>query len=347
MAVEVINDQRRFPLTDSEAIQLREAMLDTFFRGWDAAYLSSPQGQRDIEDLVFRRYDECANVIVPWIERHLSLAGRAVVEVGCGAGCSTSAIARFAASVDGYDIDGVGIEAARTRASILGQENVTVHLAQSQDVLPAIRSAHSGGVDVVLLYAVLEHQTVGERLETIRACWDLLRPGGLLVVVETPNRLVYFDPHTSLMPFFSMLPAELAVRCAGSSPRKSFAESMASGLAASESSAVESLARWGRGVSYHEFEVALGDLTSLVVGDGYDPEIISIRPITFAERCLFTYWNHAGVRAPIGFVRQDLDLIFRKPGGPVRPVRERPQPIHALCDPPPDPPPSVRKWWSR
>ena len=335
-----------FPLSPTQLSEVRSAMLDTFFRGWDAAHMASPDGQSDIDAIVFRRYDECLNVFIPWIERHMSLNGRRMVELGCGAGSGTSAFARYVNVIDGYDIDGVAIEAGRRRAAILGQQNIRFHLHRPQDVIAAVKANHADGVDAVLLYAVLEHQTVPERLETIRACWDLLVPGGLMAVLETPNRLSLFDPHTALLPFFSMLPAELAVRYASRSPRETFVQTIAAELSASEARAIESLARWGRGVSYHEFEVALGDLSGLVVADGFDPEILSIRPVVLPERCMFTYWRHAKITAPIGFVRQDLDLILKKPGGTPAPTTQpRELPISVLCDPPmPEPKPN---WWAR
>ena len=122
---------------------------------------------------------------------------------------------RYAGRVDAYDIDNGSVDAARARARILGQENITFHVEPAAGLLARVRRDHpEGTADVVVLFAVLEHQHPLERLETLSACWGMLREGGLLVVVETPNRLAYFDPHTSLLPFFSMLPPEIAVRYA-------------------------------------------------------------------------------------------------------------------------------------
>lgn len=81
------------------------------------------------------------------------------------------------------------------------------------------------------------------------------------------------------------------------------------------------LARWGLGVSFHEFEAALGDLSPLVAADGFDPPLCEVMPLTLEERLLFTYWTARGVTAPIGFVRENLFAILRKPGG------SRPAPI--------------------
>jgi SAM-dependent methyltransferase len=331
-------------LTDDQKLRLHAAMLETYFLGWDAAHMASAAGESDVLNIVHRRYESCVRCIVPWIERHGPLAGRTVVEIGCGSGSSTSAIAHFAGLVDGYDILPGSVEAARRRAEILGQTNIRLHALAPKEIMPTARREHPLGADVVLLYAVLEHQTVPERLETIRDCWDLLRDGGLLVVAETPNRLTYFDGHTSELPFYSMLPDEVALRYAGRSPRPEFIKSMEQARAGPNPG--EALARWGRGVSYHEFELALGDLRDLVVGDGYDPEIVGLRPIGIEERCLYTYWLHAKVGAPVGFVRDELYLILRK-GGVQSPRPERTIPLRPFVDEPPPAPPPPRRWWQR
>jgi hypothetical protein len=46
--------------------------------------------------------------------------------------------------------------------------------------------------------------------------------------------------------------------------------------------AQETLTRWGRGASYHEFEVVFGDLRRHVVASGYDPILLPER-VTGAE----------------------------------------------------------------
>ena len=78
---------------------------------------------------------------------------------------------------------------------------------------------HPDGADMVLLFAVLEHLTQEERIRYLSFIWhEILRPGGYLIVVDTPNRLSYFDEHTSVMPFFHLLPPYLALRYFDRSP---------------------------------------------------------------------------------------------------------------------------------
>src|SRR5690606_19591831 len=158
------------------------------------------------------------------------------------------------------------------------------------------------------------------RLETLSTCWRLLKPGGVLVVADTPNRLVYINYHTSYLPFFDMLPDELACHYLRRSPRAGFRDSMIKALERSREHATDVLDRWGRGVSYHEFEQALGDLSGLVVGDGFDPIILNVKPLAFEEELLARFMLHHGVEAPIGFARRSIDVILRKPGGESKPA---------------------------
>src|SRR3712207_2222896 len=110
--------------------------------------------------------------------------------------------------------------------------------------------------------------SIPERLTSLREVWSVLRPGGILIVYETPNRLAWMDWHSFLLPFFHCLPDDLALRYAHKSPRKGFG---VSGSTPNEQ--LESLHRLGRGVSYHEFELALGWDQLTVLNDGFSPRV--------------------------------------------------------------------------
>jgi hypothetical protein len=178
-------------------------------------------------------------------------------------------------------------------------------------------------VDAVFLYAVLEHETYDERMETLKTAWELLRPGGVLIVADTPNRLTYTDHHTAWLPFYHMLPSDVAMAYADRSPRASFPVSINQALAVSRANAEEVLTRWGRGVSFHDFELALGNLNELVVGDGFDEEVRALKPPSFEERLLYAYLKHKNLAVPPAFVRDSIDVILQKPGGERREARAR------------------------
>jgi hypothetical protein len=95
-----------------------------------------------------------------------------------------------------------------------------------------------------------------ERLKAIADCWKLTKPGGFMIVIETPNRLWAYDSHTSEGYFFMWLPDDLALLWARNTKRLRFNASFPEKLPKDEAELL--LARWGRGVSYHDFALAMG-----------------------------------------------------------------------------------------
>jgi S-adenosylmethionine-dependent methyltransferase len=300
-------------VSDSEKQRLATALRRTYFARQSDDYFETAQGRKDLEDHAFWRYEDCVKHIVPWVSRHGKLADHRVLEVGCGSGSSTAAFARYVRHVDAYEITEKNVDAARSRMEVLGIENVTFHLIDPRDLCSELERNHPDGVDIVLLYAVLEHQLIAERLETIQATWACLKPGGLMVVGDTPNRLVYVHHHTTDLPFFDMLPNDLALIVCQRSPRLHLRETMRRQMAVSREKAIETLDRWGRGVSFHEFEAVLGELRDLVVGDGYDEEILLRKNLQLEEELLRTFMVEKCSEVPVGFSRASLDVILRKP----------------------------------
>ena len=122
--------------------------------------------------------------------------------------------------------------------------------------------------DLIVYWASLEHMTRDERDVSLRAAWHLLAPGGRLAVHEAPNRLWYHDSHTSFLPFFYWLPDDLAVAYAQQSPRRILREF--DDVAEVTPDHLLSLTRHGRGVSFHDLEVALGATASQRVVSAMD-----------------------------------------------------------------------------
>jgi S-adenosylmethionine-dependent methyltransferase len=70
-----------------------------------------------------------------------------------------------------------------------------------------------------------------------------------------PNRLWFFDRHTSQLPFFLWLPDDLAYEYSSHSPRPVFKDAFGT----RNPREMTPFLRWGRGVSYHELELALSE----------------------------------------------------------------------------------------
>ena len=100
-----------------------------------------------------------------------------------------------------------------------------------------------------------------ERIETLKKCEKILNKGGYLIIIEAPNRLWYFDSHTSELPFFQWLPDNLAYLYSKHSPKVTFRENYLD----NNYKELIGFLRRGRGVSYHEFELAFDNLSKLNV----------------------------------------------------------------------------------
>jgi SAM-dependent methyltransferase len=124
------------------------------------------------ENYWFRRHEAAYGFAAPVV------AGRTVVEVGCGEGYGAAALAGSARQVVGVDYDAVTVaHAARAYADV---QFVRANLA----ALPI----PTGSVDVVTTLQVIEH--VWDHGEFIRECRRVLRANGTLLVT-TPNRLTF------------------------------------------------------------------------------------------------------------------------------------------------------------
>jgi S-adenosylmethionine-dependent methyltransferase len=284
---------------------------DTYFRRMSASFLASDSGKVIVDQHVWERYELARNQLAPWVERTAGLAGRRIVEIGCGTGSSTAAFAGFAARVDGYEIDAPSVVMAQGRCAVLGVANATAHLIDGPGLMKAACERHRGAVDAFLLYAVLEHMTIPERIAALRTTWAELPPGGLLIVIETPNRLTYTDLHTAKMPFFHMLPIDLAVLYYEHSPRAGFADSL---NAVAKADRELALVRWGNSVSFHEFDVALGEgVDSWIVADGFEPEVTRVYPPRLDDELLLNYFVAHPVKRHRAFTRNHLNFVLRKP----------------------------------
>jgi 2-polyprenyl-3-methyl-5-hydroxy-6-metoxy-1,4-benzoquinol methylase len=135
-------------------------------------------------------------------------AGQRLLDFGCGAGASTSILARMLPDTEivGVELQERLLEVARKRVAHYGFDNVTLLVSPDCDAAPS----DIGTFDAIVFAAVYEHLLPIERAMLMPVLWSMLRPSGLLFIDETPNRWFPIESHTTDLPFINYLPNWLA-----------------------------------------------------------------------------------------------------------------------------------------
>lgn len=237
---------------------IERSIKEHYHKGWRSESSYSPEGYKaDLKAHLDGRLECDRREIIPWLDNATPLQSKNILEIGCGTGSSTIAIAEQGATVTGIDLDEDALVVARERATVYGVE-ADFRALNAQELSHTFQDTT---FDLIIFFACLEHMTIGERLSSLKDAWSMLPPGGLLVVVETPNRLWYFNDHTSNLPFYHWLPNELAFAYSQFSPRENFRELYSDYNATTK----EHFLRRGRGMSFHEFDIAIGPSQNLKV----------------------------------------------------------------------------------
>ena len=120
----------------------------------------------------FRPLHEINPLRLAHIERLAGgLAGKRIVDVGCGGGILAEAMARRGARVTGIDLSEKPLRVAQLHL-LESALQVRYELAAAED----FAARHAGSFDLVTCMELLEH--VPDPASTVAACARLLRPGG-------------------------------------------------------------------------------------------------------------------------------------------------------------------------
>ncbi|WP_024459998.1 bifunctional 2-polyprenyl-6-hydroxyphenol methylase/3-demethylubiquinol 3-O-methyltransferase UbiG [Marinimicrobium sp. LS-A18] len=115
-----------------------------------------------------------------FIDEHSPVAGRKVLDVGCGGGILSEALAQRGAEVTGIDMGEAPLGVARLHAQESG-----LTIDYHQITAEALAEQEAGQYDIVTCLEMLEH--VPDPASVIRACATLVKPGGH-VYFSTINR---------------------------------------------------------------------------------------------------------------------------------------------------------------
>jgi len=148
--------------TDNENLNIDEAEIAKFEAmapiWWDRNGV-----QKALHDINVLRVD--------YINKQAPLAGKIVLDVGCGGGILSEAMAALGAEVTGIDAGKAPLAVARLH---LKQSGLRIDYRQA--TVEEYAATHPAGFDVVTCLELLEH--VPQPSSVVGACKDMLRPGG-------------------------------------------------------------------------------------------------------------------------------------------------------------------------
>jgi 2-polyprenyl-6-hydroxyphenyl methylase/3-demethylubiquinone-9 3-methyltransferase len=128
----------------------------------------------------FRPLHQINPLRLDWIRQHVGLDGTRAVDIGCGGGILTEALAAAGATVTGIDMAEGPLAVAR-----LHLEESGAAVDYRQTTAEELAAAEPGQFDVVTCLEMLEH--VPDPARVVRSCVELVRPGGH-VFFSTINR---------------------------------------------------------------------------------------------------------------------------------------------------------------
>lgn len=128
----------------------------------------------------FKPLHEINPLRLDWIDRHAGIAGKDVVDIGCGGGILAESMARRGARVTGIDLSEKALKVANLHKLESGVAVDYRHIAAE-----ALAAERPGTYDVVTCMEMLEH--VPDPGSIVMACRQLVKPGGW-VFLSTLNR---------------------------------------------------------------------------------------------------------------------------------------------------------------
>lgn len=120
----------------------------------------------------FRPLHQINPLRLDWIDGQCSLAGKRVLDVGCGGGILADSMARKGADVTGIDLAAKALRVAQLHAL----EAQTTNIQYREVSVEALAVEQPASFDVVTCMEMLEH--VPDPASVVKACSELVKPGG-------------------------------------------------------------------------------------------------------------------------------------------------------------------------
>lgn len=160
---------------------------------WDAVWQNSRslKPSRLVEEVDREQRTQRCQRILNFIKAQgFNITKFSVIEVGCGSAIYSCIMARHGAVVTALDQSEEALARAMERAMAV---EITLETVKGEAL--EFSKVRRGAFDMAMSFGTVEHFRPPLRYEMCRAHWELVRPGGI-VVISVPN--IFFLPHEIL-----------------------------------------------------------------------------------------------------------------------------------------------------
>ena len=142
--------------------------------------------------------------------RFEDLAGKRILDFGCGSGASTMLLAKMfpASDIVGIELEPGLVRIARRRLEHYKFEKVKFFESPAGTEVPE----ELGSFNLIVLSAVFEHLLPTERTVVLPKLWSMLNKNGILFLNQTPHRWFPLELHTTSLPLINYLPDGLTLK---------------------------------------------------------------------------------------------------------------------------------------
>ena len=182
-----------------------DSMLLTFPFASGGPIVCDPNADRQFQQRVRQQYPQSYEFEGRYVEHEMThighmfasglcpVAGRDVLEFGCNIGATSIVLAHYGADVTAVDVSAESVDLARLNARRYEMTNrIRFRLIHPGQQLPFANNSF----DVITCNSVLEYVRPELFAQVQRELDRVLRPGGLLLVFGTSNRLSPVEPHS-------------------------------------------------------------------------------------------------------------------------------------------------------
>lgn len=224
------------------------------------------------------RFVRTCQFLVAFINQIPDLHQKTALEVGCGRGAKAVVLSQFFKQYVGIDIAKSKIELAKKVSSNFKITNIDFIHDEAANIEHFL-SGYREKFDVIILYAILEHLTIEEKINLLRCCWEYLNDDSYLFIGEAPNRMVPVDYHSSKMLYFQQMPIDLWKEYYNRSPNRFWVDKMNEG----EKKGLFTKTAYRRGlhVGHQEFDLAIKSVEELkphIFRDNFANQILNLYP---------------------------------------------------------------------